>query len=54
MEAGSPIGWRKYVTDDGDVLGITRFGESAPGDEVMKEFGFTADNVVERAKRLIV
>ncbi len=53
VEAGSPIGWRKYVTDDGDVLGITRFGESAPGDEVMKEFGFTADNVVERAKQLL-
>ena len=53
VEAGSPIGWCKYVTDDGDVLGITRFGESAPGDEVMKEFGFTVENVVARAKALL-
>jgi transketolase len=31
IEAGSPMGWHKYVTDDGDILGIDRFGESAPG-----------------------
>jgi transketolase len=53
VEAGSPIGWLKYVTDDGDVIGITRFGESAPGEEVMKEFGFTVENVVEKAKGLL-
>jgi len=53
VEAGSPIGWLKYVTEDGDVLGIERFGESAPGEEVMKEFGFTAENVVKRAKKLL-
>ena len=53
VEAGSPIGWCKYVTDEGSVLGITRFGESAPGDEVMAEFGFTVDNVVARAKELL-
>ena len=53
VEAGSPIGWCKYVTDDGDVLGITKFGESAPGEEVMAEYGFTVDNVVARAKALL-
>jgi transketolase len=53
VEAGSPIGWHKYTTDDGDVIGITKFGESAPGDEVMKEYGFTVDNVVARAKSLL-
>jgi len=53
VEAGSPLGWHKYVTDDGDVLGITRFGESAPGPEVFKEFGFTVDNVVNKAKALL-
>jgi transketolase len=53
VEAGSPIGWCKYVTDEGDVLGITKFGESAPGDEVMKEYGFTVENVVAKAKALL-
>lgn len=53
IEAGSPMGWHKYVTDDGDILGIDRFGESAPGEEVMKEYGFTVENVVDRAKMLL-
>lgn len=53
VEAGSPVGWMKYTTDDGDVIGIDRFGESAPGEEVMKEFGFTVENVVKRAKALL-
>ncbi|MGS0748967.1 transketolase [Halpernia sp. GG3] len=53
VEAGSSIGWMKYTTDDGDVIGIDKFGESAPGDEVMKEYGFTVENVVKRAKALI-
>jgi len=53
VEAGSPLGWHKYVTDEGDVIGINRFGESAPGEEVMKEYGFTVENVVERAKALL-
>jgi transketolase len=52
VEAGSPLGWQKYATDDGDILGINRFGESAPGEEVMKEFGFTVENVIQRAKNL--
>ncbi|MBP9926152.1 MAG: transketolase [Cyclobacteriaceae bacterium] len=53
VEAGSSLGWHKYVTDEGDVIGINRFGESAPGEEVMKEYGFTVENVVERAKALL-
>ncbi len=53
VEAGSPIGWHKYVTDEGDVIGIGKFGESAPGEEVLKEYGFTVENVVERAKGLL-
>ena len=53
VEAGSPVGWLKYVTDDGDVIGIERFGESAPGEEVMKEYGFTVENVMKRAKALL-
>jgi transketolase len=53
VEAGSPIGWCKYVTDDGDVIGITKFGESAPGKQVMKEYGFSVENVVTKAKTLL-
>ena len=53
VEAGSPIGWCKYVTDDGDVIGINKFGESAPGEEVMKEYGFSVENVVAKAKALL-
>lgn len=53
VEAGSPLGWHKYVTDEGDVIGMTTFGESAPAEELYKEFGFTVDNVVSRAKALI-
>ena len=53
VEAGSPLGWLKYITDDGDIIAIDKYGESAPGDEVMKEYGFTVENVVERAKTLL-
>jgi transketolase len=53
IEAGVTLGWYKYVTADGDVIGIDRFGESAPGDEVMKYFGFTVQNVYQRAKALL-
>ncbi|MBS1744927.1 MAG: transketolase [Bacteroidetes bacterium] len=53
VEAGSSLGWHKYVTDEGDVVAIDRFGESAPGDEVMKEFGFSVENVVAKAKALL-
>lgn len=53
VEAGSPIGWLKYVTDEGGIIGINQFGESAPGEEVMKEYGFTVENVVNRAKALL-
>lgn len=54
VEMGVTLGWYKYVTAEGDVLGIDRFGESAPGEEVMKAFGFTIENVVKRAKALVV
>jgi transketolase len=53
VEAGSPIGWCKYVTDEGDVIGITQFGESAPGKEIMKEYGFSVANVIAKAKALL-
>ena len=53
VEAASPMGWHKYVTDEGDVLGMTRFGESAPAKDLAVEFGFTVPNVVARAKALL-
>jgi len=53
VEAGVTQGWRKYVGDGGDVIGVDRFGASAPGKVVMREYGFTADNIYERALRLI-
>jgi transketolase len=53
VETASPMGWRKYVTDEGDMLGMTRYGESAPAEDLYKEFGFTVDNVVNRAKALL-
>ncbi len=53
IEAGVPDGWWKYVGHNGDVVGMTSFGESAPAPVLMKHFGFTVDNVVARAKALL-
>jgi transketolase len=52
IEAGVKGLWYQYVGLDGVVVGLDRFGLSAPGDEVMKELGITADHVVEAAKSL--
>jgi transketolase len=53
VEAAHADYWYKFVGLDGAVIGMTRFGESAPGDLLMKHFGFTADNVVSTVKGLI-
>jgi transketolase len=53
VEAGLPQGWRFYVGDGGDVVGLDRFGASAPGNVVMEKLGFTVDNVVKRALALL-
>lgn len=53
VEAGSPLGWHKYVTDEGDIIAMHTFGESAPAEELFKEFGFTVENVVKKAKALL-
>jgi transketolase len=53
VEAGATLGWWKYVGLDGDVIGIDRFGASAPGPKVLTEFGFGADNIAARAKKLV-
>jgi transketolase len=53
VEAALPLGWHRYVGDGGDVIGVERFGASAPGNVVMEKFGFTVDHVVERALALL-
>ncbi|MGI4805432.1 MAG: transketolase-like TK C-terminal-containing protein, partial [Janthinobacterium lividum] len=53
VEMASTLGWHKYVGDEGDVLGMHTFGESAPAEELYKLFGFTVENVVAKAKALI-
>lgn len=53
VEAGATLGWWKYVGSTGDVVGLDRFGASAPGPTAMKELGFSAENVAARAKALL-
>ena len=53
VEAGVTDGWRKYVGIEGEVIGLDRFGESAPAGELFKHFGFTADNVASAVKRIL-
>jgi transketolase len=53
VEAGATCGWWKYTGLEGDVLGLDRFGASAPGDVVMDKLGFNVDHVVERARAVV-
>jgi len=53
VEAGITMGWCKYVGSEGDSIGVDRFGASAPGGTIMKEYGFTVENVVSRAQALL-
>ncbi|MDY0189129.1 MAG: transketolase [Desulfuromonas sp.] len=53
VEAAATFGWERYVGLDGAVIGMSGFGASAPGDELMQHFGFTADNVVKTALELL-
>jgi transketolase len=53
IEAGVTQGWEKYVGPNGDVLGLDRFGASAPYKVLMEKFGFTAEAVAERVLRLL-
>jgi len=53
VEAGAPMSWYRWVGLDGDIIGMTSFGASGKFDEVMKHFGFSVDNVVERALKLL-
>lgn len=53
VEAGVSDSWYKYVGLDGEIVGMDRFGESAPAGELFKEFGFTVENVVAHAEKLL-
>ena len=53
VEMGVSMGWDRYVGPHGDVLGVDRYGASAPAKVLLPEYGFTADNVVKRAKALL-
>ncbi|GAX90852.1 transketolase [Effusibacillus lacus] len=53
IEMGHPMGWERYVGDQGKVLGISQFGASAPGDKVIEEYGFTVQNVVSLVEQTL-
>jgi transketolase len=53
VEAGATLGWWKYVGQDGDVIGLDRFGASAPGPKVLAELGFSAESVAARSRKLV-
>ena len=53
VEAGITLAWYKFVGSQGEVIGIDRFGESGPGEEVLRAFGFTVENVCDKARALV-
>jgi transketolase len=53
VEPGATMSWWKWVGSDGDVLGLDRFGASAPGPTVLRELGFTAENIAARARAVL-
>ncbi|HVH11925.1 MAG TPA: hypothetical protein VM759_02680, partial [Longimicrobium sp.] len=53
VEAAHPMGWDRWVGTEGEVIGITRFGASAPAKRVFKELGFSAENVAAKARHVL-
>ncbi len=53
VEAASTYGWERWAGDEGTMIGIDHFGASAPGDQIMKHFGFTAEHVTSAALSLL-
>jgi transketolase len=53
VEAGSPMGWERYAGTDGTIVAIRGFGASAPGNTVLAKFGFTVENIVQKAMNLL-
>jgi transketolase len=53
IEAGVALGWKEWVGDSGDVVSIDTFGASAPAGELLRQYGFSVENVVARARRVM-
>jgi transketolase len=53
VEAGSDFGWLRWVTEDGESIGINHFGASAPGEKLFKEYGFTPERVADAVRRVL-
>ena len=53
VELGVRQGWDHYIGARGDMLGVDRFGASAPAEVLLEKYGFTVDNVVARARRVL-
>ncbi len=53
IEAGVSMGWERYCGENGAIIGVSRFGASAPGGTIFKEFGFTPDNITQKAMELL-
>lgn len=53
IEMASSLGWHKYVGDSGDVISMETFGASAKGEVLVKEYGFTVENIVKRMKAIL-
>jgi transketolase len=53
IEAGTSFGWEKYAGNNGIIIGVDRFGESAPGEKVLSEFGFTPENIIKTVRDLL-
>jgi transketolase len=53
VEAAASFGWERWIGEDGEMIGVDRFGASAPGATVLENYGFTPDNVADRARRLL-
>ncbi len=53
IETGSTLAWARYLGNNGDVIGLDRYGASAPYETIFEQFGFTVENVVEKARNLI-
>jgi transketolase len=53
VEAAATYGWARWAGDEGTMIGIDHYGASAPGDEIMKHFGFTVEHVAAAALELL-
>ncbi|MEN2464480.1 transketolase [Ornithinibacillus sp. JPR2-1] len=53
IEMGSPLGWERYIGQEGKIIGISTFGASANGEKLIEEYGFTVENVVKHVKDIV-